>query len=260
MIIDELKPISRKMRKNGNLFITAGVRKWWAARKEVVMSFINFPGEGLNIEDSNIIKQFLSFLNANTRKEMMDNGRVLIETIFGGDDTVSVFNKCLRLLATYSENLRPRYFRYWSKMSHKLRKLNPVKIGILQKLLCSLMVLSPHSMTVEKVISDCNYLKSSHRVSTFDERMNFTVFVALNSIRTTLRSTIGSGQFLMKKECCYRKPELPILDNTSNRDFVKKFLRIKQICKLFFSFYIFVSFFAILNSVYYCNCNCIVEK
>ena len=115
---------------------------------------------------------------------MTDKGRVLIETIFGGDYKVSEFStnvfNCWPLI---HEVEVLDISDIGVKIHTRLRKLIPVITGILQKLLCSLMILSPHSTTVEKVISHYKQLKSSQKASTSDETINSRLFVALNGIK-----------------------------------------------------------------------------
>jgi len=108
-------------------------------------------------------------------------------------------------------------------MSHKLLRLIPVTCGISQNLLCSLLVTLPHSMTVEKVISHYNQIKSNHRLSTSDETMNSRMFVALNGVGTALYDPRPAvAVFLRKKARRYREPDLTLY---SDRDFVRKFFR-----------------------------------
>ncbi|XP_071053673.1 zinc finger protein 862-like [Onthophagus taurus] len=180
-------PFPRKRRKIGNMVVTTGVREWSAVRKEVVLSFINFLEERLNIEESSVMKAFTLFLNAKTPKEMIDGGRTLVENIFSreGKDAVSEFSSNVCDCWPQIEQIGDLDISdIGIKMSYKLRKLISATTGVLQRFSCVLMVLSPHSMTVEKVISHHNQIKLTHRMSTSEETINAKMFIALNGIGT----------------------------------------------------------------------------
>lgn len=109
------------------------------------------------------------------------------------------------------------------KMSNKLRKLIPATTGVLKKLVCALFIVSPHSMTVEKVISHYNQFKSIHRSSTSDTTLNSRMSIALNGIGTAYYDPRPAvAEFLKKKERRYKEPDL---ETYSHRDFVQKFFR-----------------------------------
>lgn len=82
----------RKRRKVVNSYVTTGTRDWSAIRNEIILSFINFLEERLNIEENGIIESFSSFLNSKNPKEMITNGHLLISTIFG-EEKVADFAK-----------------------------------------------------------------------------------------------------------------------------------------------------------------------
>lgn len=126
------------------------MRIWPAVRKEIVLAFVNFLDERLNIEENNIIAQFSSFLHATTATEMINSGRSLVEAIFGEEQVSEFANDVCDTWPLIEEiDISDKGV----KMSHRLSNVKSVSSGILQKLCCSLMILSPHSMTVEKVIS-----------------------------------------------------------------------------------------------------------
>lgn len=58
----------------------------------MVLSFIHFLEDRLNIEESSVMKAFTLFLNAEMLKEMIEGGRTLVENIFSGEDAVSEFS------------------------------------------------------------------------------------------------------------------------------------------------------------------------
>lgn len=102
-------------------------------------------------------------------------------------------------------------------MSNKLRKLIPATTGVLKKLVCALFIVSPHSMTVEKVISHYNQFKSIHRSSTSDTTLNSRMSIALNGIGTAYYDPRPAvAEFLKKKERRYREPDL---ETYSHRNF-----------------------------------------
>lgn len=132
---------------------------------------------------------------------MITNDRLLISTTFC-EEKVTDFAKdvcdCWPKIEKIEELNMPDD---GVEMYDKLRKLIPATVGVLKKLLCALFIVSPHSMTVENVISHYNQLKSIHRSSTSDTTFNSRMSIALNGIG---RPTILDQQWqnLLKKQKC----------------------------------------------------------
>ncbi|KAG5887323.1 hypothetical protein JTB14_006465 [Gonioctena quinquepunctata] len=110
-----------------------------------------------------------------------------------------------------------------TKYADKLRKLIVCTKGTLQKLLASLFVISPHSMTTERVISHYNNMKIPSRMSSNEDTLNDRLKVALNGQGTAYfdpRPAIV--EFFRRK---YRRYREATPENYRNRDFIKKFVK-----------------------------------
>lgn len=213
----------RQRRKTHHSFVTTGRRSWTAVRFEIVSSFINFLEARMNIEENELIKSFSLFLESKSSQDMVNNGRKLVETFFNENDLQEfASNVCdaWPLIEAIDELPTPDR---GVKLAHRLRQMIPVTTGVLQKLLCALFIVSPHSMTVEKVISHYNQINSIHRLSTSDETINCRMHITLNGIGTASYDPRPAvAEFLRKKERRYREPDLTLYQQ---RDFVQKFFR-----------------------------------
>ena len=120
-----------------------------------------------------------ALLNANTPEGMTEAGRVLVQQIFGTDFVTefacSVCDNWTAIEELPDIDATDRGVRY----SNKLRKLVASTNGILQKLLASILVLSPQSMTTERVISNYNQVKSAHRMALQQDSINARLHVSL---------------------------------------------------------------------------------
>ncbi|KAG5861413.1 hypothetical protein JTB14_038203 [Gonioctena quinquepunctata] len=91
--------------------------------------------------------------------------------------------------------------------------------GTLQKLLVSLVVTSPHSMTVERVISHYNNMKIPFRMSSNNDTLNDRLMIALNGQGTAYFDPRPAIAEFFRR---YREPTPEIY---TNKDFIKKFFR-----------------------------------
>lgn len=83
------------------------------------------------------------------------------------------------------------------------------------------IVLSPHSMTVERSVSTYNVLMSNLRTSTNEDTLNDRLLIHWNGVPTNQFNPQEAVQtFLTKKE---RRRTIPDPNTFCNRDFVKKF-------------------------------------
>jgi len=139
--------------------------------------------------------------------------------------------------------------QYSLKLRTKAAKIS----GILKKLFVTLLIVCPHSMTTERVISHYNQIKTNHKISLLEETINYRQYVSLNGVRTAhydLRPVVI--EFFLKKERRYREPEL---STYKHRDFISKFLRKKTILTIN-EIYVFLNIIykykVCINFIIYC--------
>jgi len=71
-----------------------------------------------------------------------------------------------------------------TQYSLKLRTIAAKTSGILQKLFVTLLIVCPHSMTTERVISHYNQIETNHKISLLEETINYRLYVSLNEVGT----------------------------------------------------------------------------
>jgi len=103
----------------------------------------------------------------------------------------------------------------------KLRHMYTNSTGVLQYLLGSFLVVSPHSMGTERVVSHHNKLKSIQRASLFKETGNdrLIIIISVNGAGTASydpRPAVVA--FLQKKDRRYREPQTDVYQQ---RDFIR---------------------------------------
>jgi hypothetical protein len=109
-----------------------------------------------------------------------------------------------------------------TKLGFRLRTIYQKSTGVLQFLLGSFLVVSPHSMGTERVVSHHNKLKSSHRESLTNETVNDRLIISVNGAGTASydpRPAVAA--FLKKKDRRFREPQA-----YQTRDFIAKFFRV----------------------------------
>jgi hypothetical protein len=198
-------------RNTPNQYVTTGRRQWAAVRVEVVSAFINFLNIRLSLEDDNTITKMSSLLTASSAETMIDAGRALVETLFGNDSVSEFASSVCDNWPAVEEIPQIDTIDLGAKYSVRLRRLVGCTSGLLQKLLASILVLSPHSMTTERVISHYNQIKSPHRMSLHEDTMNARLYVSLNGVGTACYDPRPAvAEFLRKKDRRYREPEATI--------------------------------------------------
>ena len=83
--------------------------------------------------------------------------------------------------------------------------------GVLQYLLGSFLVVSPHSMGTERVVSHHNKLKSIQHASLFNETVNDRLIISVNDAGTASydpRPAVAA--FLQKKDRRYQEPQTDV--------------------------------------------------
>lgn len=90
-------------------------------------------------------------------------------------------------------------------------------------MLCSLFILSPYSMTIEKVISHSNNIKLIHRLLTSEETINARMFITLYRVGTAVYDPRPAvAEFLRKEERPNRELDFGLY---VERDFIQNFFR-----------------------------------
>ena len=148
-----------------NQYVTTGRRQWLAVREKVVASFMNFLNVRLNLENDNTISMMIALLKANTITDMINSGRPLVQSLFGEEAVVEFSSSVCDNWPMITEVQNLEITDSGTEYSYRLRNLAVRCTGLLQKLLCAILAISPHSMTTERVISHHNQIKSIHRMS-----------------------------------------------------------------------------------------------
>jgi len=96
--------------------------------------------------------------------------------------------------------------------------------GVLQYLLGSFLVVSPHGMGTERVVSQHNKLNSIQRASLCNETVNDRLIIYVNGAGTASydpRPAVAA--FLQKKDHRYRESQTDVYQH---KDFIRKFFRV----------------------------------
>jgi len=210
-------------RNIGNTYVTTGRRNWSAVRQEVVLSFKNFLDVRFNLEEDKTIQNMINLISATSESQMTSAGRPLVENLFGSEE-VSNFATCVCDCWPFIQEIQDIDTPdEGTRHANRLRKLIVCTTGVLQKLLVSFLLLSPHSMTTERIISHFNKIKTSGRISLNEDTMNDRLLVSLNGVGTAhFDPRPAVAEFLQKKDRRFREPTFEIY---KTRDFISTFFR-----------------------------------
>lgn len=209
-------------------FVTSNVRSYSAVRLEVVNSAKNFIAQRLNIELDGTVSLITAVINAKTCTEFVAASVEALKLVTSKADLSEkqnqLVNECCDCWSSIAEIPVPNDADdAGAKLSLKLRKMYQKASGVLKFLLGSFLVVSPHSMGTERVVSHHNKLKSIQRSSLTNETVNDRLIISVNGVGTARYNPRPAvAAFLKKKDRRYREPQGEIYQN---RDFINKFFR-----------------------------------
>lgn len=204
-------------RQKGHHTLVSTPRNFTAVRQEVVLSSKSFLEERINDEQEEQVQAMIGVANANNATELINAGRSSVEHIFGKSYVQSFADDAIGYFVSHGA----RSFKASDCTTAKLYELlqKSTKKTILNRLIQTFLVTSPHSMLTERAVKCHTLLKSDLRSSLSRDSMNDRMCIALNSPGTANfdpRRPVAT--FLSRKE---RRNKLPDSDIFVQRDFVK---------------------------------------
>lgn len=199
-------------RRVNNTFVSNNRRSWNAIRQEIVLSFKNFLNQRLNVEEDEITSNIIKLCSANSCKEMIEAGRLLVDNIFDHDKVIHFVNNVTDYWPIIEQNMSnidtPDKGTIYSL---KLRTLAAKTDRIIQQLCVALLITCPHSMTTERFISHYNQIKTDNKSNILEETINNRLYVSLNGVGTENYDPRPAViEFLKKKERRYREPDIDV--------------------------------------------------
>lgn len=159
-----------------NTYVNNNRRCWGPVRQEIVLSFKNFLCQRLNVEEDETTSQMIKLISANSCKEIIEAGCQLVENIFGHDKVLEFVNNVTDFWPIIEDIPNIDTTDKGTQYSLKLRTIAAKTSGILQKLFVTLLIVCPHSMTTERVISHYNQIKTIHTISLLEETINYRLY------------------------------------------------------------------------------------
>jgi len=151
-------------------FVTSNSRCFSAVRIEVVMSAKNFLSQRLNIETDGTLQQMTTVTNANTCNDFVSACVAAVKLFTSSNKQQQLVHECCDAWEDISGIPVFDTVDAGTKTSLRLRHLYAYSTGVLKFLLGSFLVVSPHSMGTERVVSHHNKLKSIQRASLSNEQ------------------------------------------------------------------------------------------
>lgn len=213
-------------------FVTSNSRSFSAIRLEVVQSAKNFISQRLNIELDGTVKLITAVVNAETCTDFVAASVEALKLVTSVDELSEKQSQLVHECCECWENIAEIQGLddaddAGAKLGCRLRKMYEKSYGVLKFILGSFLVVSPHSMGTERVVSHHNKLKSIQRSSLTNETINDRLIISVNGIGTASydpRPAVAA--FLKKKERRNREPYGEIYQN---REFIEKFFRVDSV-------------------------------
>jgi len=205
-------------------FVTSNSRCFSAVRIEVVMSAKNFLSQRLNIETDGTLQLMTTVTNANTCNDFVSACVAAVKLFTSSNKQQQLVHECCDAWEDISGIPVLDTVDAGTKTNHRLRHLYAYSTGVLKFLLGSFLVVSPHSMGTERVVSHHNKLKSIQRASLSNETVNDRLVISINGGGTTgydPRPAVAA--LLQKKDRRNREPQTEIYQQ---REFIQKFFRV----------------------------------
>jgi hypothetical protein len=202
-------------RRVANKYVTFQ-RSYAAVRTEIVQTMMNFYGDKMNIEQEDLINKITKLLNSSSINNMIENGRGMIEGLFGKTHVSQFAVDVVNFANEYMEE-----YVALPTLSDKVHFLAMKGSGCLSKLAAAFIVVSPHSMLTERAVSHQNIIKSVHKGGMTLTGVHQRTFISLNGIGTAFYDPRAAvSKFLLKCERRYREPVREVYEK---RAFVCKF-------------------------------------
>ena len=191
-----------------NSNVTTFSRRFESIRQEIVLSSINFLKDKVNDEQAETLKTAKALCVAGSAAEIISVGENLLSNLFPNEVSEFADSVCESWPLIDQIPTLPANSDIGSCTSTRLKKMFVVSKGPLKKLLGTLIVATPHSMQVERVVSSYNIVKSDHRDGTKLATINKRLNIALNGCGTAYFNPRPSViKFLQIKNRRERKPE-----------------------------------------------------
>ena len=130
----------------------------------------------MNIEEDNTIKAMMNILKSTDVSSFIDASKVLFPMMPENFDAGEFTKEAVEIFDCMRPNSYIKEDDYTIRILHMIRESK----GYVQLLLSSMLVVCPHSMTVERVVSLHNILKSDRRESTELETLNHRLYISMN--------------------------------------------------------------------------------
>jgi hypothetical protein len=190
-------------------------------RSHIISSSLAFLQQRMSIEDSNILTATERCCTAKTVDDFM-MGILVLATCLNLDHTTVSMEVCDQWPILQNVKLIDSS-DHGFQLSTKIRHLLASSTGAVRRALSVAFVLSPHSMTTERVVSNYNNIKSIHRMAMSNDTINDRLAIALNGVGTANFDPRESvARFLLMKERREKKPSSEIF---KQREFARKFFR-----------------------------------
>lgn len=216
------EPPAKRQKRHHTLVSTA--RNFPPVRQEIVLSAKNFLEERINDEQQEQVKAMIGVANATNATELINAGRSSVEHIFGKASVQSFADDAIGYFVSHGA----RSFHASDCTTAKLYELLQKSRNktILNKLIQTFLITSPHSMLTERAVKCHTLLKSDLRSTLSRNSMNDRMCIALNSSGTANFDPRRSvATFLSRKE---RRNKIPDSDLFVQRDFVKNFFALEN--------------------------------
>jgi hypothetical protein len=194
-----------------------------AVRFEIVSAARNYLSQRLDLQQNDFLNKCTSFLLAPSMKDFLKHGVEIMRTVYPNEVQQFCNDVCDSWPIIEIIEFLPHAADHGAQLSSRLCKLIPSTNNSLQKCFASIMVLAPHSMQTERMVSVHNKIVTAIHSTIQEETVNARMQVALNSVGTSSwdpREAVA--EFLKRKERHKRNPEFEVY---LNRKFVSKFFR-----------------------------------
>ena len=219
---DEVEPTPSRTRFNA---FVSFFRSREAIRAEVVMAAKNYMTQRMNIEQEELIHNCITLLSAKTMNDFVSHGLTIVRMLFPGEVEQFSDDVCNYWPMIHDVGFLPENTDFGTVLSWRLRKLCHVTRNnvTLNKCLMALLVMVPHSMQTERMISVYNKIVTPNRQSMHIDAVKSKMLIALNGIGTAKYDPREAvGEFLKRKDRRQREPDC---DLYKKREYVAKFFR-----------------------------------
>ena len=169
-------------RKSNHQFVCTNRRNARAIRLEVVQASHEYLSERMHPEQEDVIKNMKGLVISRNLGSFVEHGVRVVRRFFpdeASDFADGAAEQCENMM---NVPFLPDGCDLGCKMTVRLRQLLPVTTGSVQKVLASLVCMSPHSMQTERIVRHHNLVVDNHRMG--EDTRNARLIVALNIVGT----------------------------------------------------------------------------